>query len=79
MNGKQRNVDKEFILYFVVSNENAAWYIKRNAEQFAGPSYKFGNVNIAGAGCKKGGWRVIHRLVIFLSSLELLIYWHKPD
>ena len=45
-NGEQKNVDKEFILYFIVSNENVAWYIKRNAKQFAGSSYEFGNVYI---------------------------------
>ena len=40
-NGEQKNVDKEFILYFIVTNENVAWYIKRNAKQFAGSSYEF--------------------------------------
>ena len=40
--GKQKNIDKEFILFFTVTNENMAWYIKRNAKTFAGSSYKYG-------------------------------------
>lgn len=42
--GKQKNIDKEFVLYFTVTNENKAWYIKRNVQQFSGSSYEYGNV-----------------------------------
>lgn len=41
-NGKQKNFDKEFILYFTVTNENMAWYIRQNAREFAGSSYEYG-------------------------------------
>ena len=44
--GKQKNVDKEFVLMFTVSNENEAWYIRKNVEAFIGKSalktYKYG-------------------------------------
>ncbi|XP_028410186.1 hephaestin-like protein [Dendronephthya gigantea] len=39
--GKQKNFEKEFIVYFTVTNENKAWYIKRNAQKFAGSSYEY--------------------------------------
>ncbi len=35
-NGKQKNIDKEFVLMFTVSNENEAWYIEKNVEEFIG-------------------------------------------
>ena len=45
-NGKQKNIDKEFFLMFTVSNENEAWYIEKNVQQFIGgseaSSYEYG-------------------------------------
>ncbi|CAB4018123.1 hephaestin isoform X1, partial [Paramuricea clavata] len=35
-NGKQKNIDKEFVLMFTVSNENEALYIEKNVKQFIG-------------------------------------------
>ena len=43
-NGKRKDVDKEFVLLFTVSNENSAWYIERNVKEFAGSSYEYGIV-----------------------------------
>ena len=40
--GLQKNVNKEFVLLFSVMNENAAWYIDKNAREFAGSSYEPG-------------------------------------
>ena len=42
--GKRKDVNKEFVLLFTVSNENGAWYIERNVKEFAGSSYEYGIV-----------------------------------
>ena len=40
--GKQKNIDKEFVLLFTVTNENDAWYIDKNVREFAGGFYEPG-------------------------------------
>ncbi|XP_028411443.1 hephaestin-like protein [Dendronephthya gigantea] len=34
--GKQKSISKEFFLMFTVSNENEAWYIEKNVNEFIG-------------------------------------------
>ena len=50
--GKQKNVDKEFVLMFTVSNENDAWYIEKNVNEFIGSSaassYEYGKPGFLG-------------------------------
>lgn len=37
-NNKQKNVDKEFVLHFVVTLEKSSWYYEENKQQAGDPS-----------------------------------------
>jgi hypothetical protein len=67
--GRQKNVNKEYILMFTVSNENEAWYIEKNVKEFIGASaansYEYGkNMQLYNGLFKK--YNIIqHRTTLF--------------